>query len=226
MSRIRKDRKERRLSTGKDPSTRVGACPGSPNVQPAARGAASRARNSQPRAAAAPRLPTPQLRAGLRGLDRNPRGFRSHRSALLHIIERLLAGACTTVAVERTGRRLADGEALAAGRAAVPIIAVLNLLRLVREAACRAAPLVRVRHEALAVVGPGVRLRRSSNAGFARLFLARRNTLHNHCARLSQASLVLRGHLAEERGGHDEKCTQDATHHRYRSSFCRTPDLL
>ena len=39
--------------------------------------------------------------------------------------------------------------------------------------------LVRVRHEALAVVGPGVRLRRSSNAGFARLSHARRNTLHN-----------------------------------------------
>ena len=39
--------------------------------------------------------------------------------------------------------------------------------------------LVRVRHEALAVVGPGVRLRRGSNAGFARLSHARRNTLHN-----------------------------------------------
>merc|ERR1719420_2578341 len=86
------------------------------------------------------------------------------RLALRNVIEGLLAGSRTAVAVEAARGLAADAVALAGGGAAVPVVPVLDGLGLVGEAAGCAAPLVRVGHEALAVVRPGRRGTRRLNA--------------------------------------------------------------
>merc|ERR1719198_1293464 len=89
----------------------------------------------------------------------------------LRALERELAAARAAVTVHAASRLPAHRVAITGLRAAVPVpgVFVLRAVSLVAEAAGRGAPLVAVRHEALAVLRPGVRRARRRDAGGARL---------------------------------------------------------
>merc|ERR1719198_117214 len=137
----------------------------------------------------------------------------SRAAGRLRARERELAAARAAVTVHAASRLPAHRVAITSLRAAVPVprVLVLRAVRLVAEAAGRGAPLVAVRHEALAELSPRVRGARRGDASVARLILRRRFAGEHALLRLVSAQ---GGHEPAARRGTKRK--EHATHHGYR----------